>query len=254
MEVSRCKRFDGKVVLITAATAGIGLGIAQRLGEEGGKLVICSRRQVLMFKISVLVLTTVVLIGRTSVQVRVSTTPFMVNGNWFWYVTHQSLCCGLLFTALCLGALSVRVRHMSVAKFHAVAQANVDEALRDLHSRGVEAVGCAAHVGSLPDLQRLAHLARDTYGRVDVLVSNAAVNPAAGLILDMPDSAIDKILDINIKAAIVLTREVRPMMPEVRLLQQFLQRKRHKVKRVNTWGQCVSSLASGHGGARASSL
>jgi len=49
MAVSRCKRFDGKVVLITAATAGIGLGIAQRLGDEGGKLVICSRRQVLMF-------------------------------------------------------------------------------------------------------------------------------------------------------------------------------------------------------------
>ena len=122
---------------------------------------------------------------------------------------------------------------LSVAKFHAVAQANVDEALRDLHSRGVEAVGCAAHVGSLPDLQRLAHLARDTYGRVDVLVSNAAVNPAAGLILDMPDSAIDKILDINIKAAILLTREVRPLMPEVRLLQQFLQRRSHKAKRAN---------------------
>ena len=92
----------------------------------------------------------------------------------------------------------------------------MDEALRDLHARGVEAVGCAAHVGSLPDLQRLAGLARDTYGRVDVLVSNAAVNPSAGLILDMPDSAIDKILEINVKAAITLTREVRPLMHEVR--------------------------------------
>lgn len=97
------------------------------------------------------------------------------------------------------------------------AQPNVDEALRDLHARGVEAVGCAAHVGSLPDLQRLAGLARDTYGRVDVLVSNAAVNPSAGLILDMPDSAIDKILEINVKAAITLTREVRPLLHEVRL-------------------------------------
>ena len=41
-----CKRFEGKSVVITAATAGIGLGIAQRLGEEGAKLTICSRRQV----------------------------------------------------------------------------------------------------------------------------------------------------------------------------------------------------------------
>ena len=41
-----CRRFEGKSVLITAATAGIGLGIAQRLGEEGAKLTICSRKQV----------------------------------------------------------------------------------------------------------------------------------------------------------------------------------------------------------------
>ena len=41
-----CKRFEGRSVVITAATAGIGLGIAQRLGEEGAKLTICSRRQV----------------------------------------------------------------------------------------------------------------------------------------------------------------------------------------------------------------
>jgi len=46
MDKSQCRRFEGKVALITAATAGIGLGIAHRLGEEGAKLVICSRRQV----------------------------------------------------------------------------------------------------------------------------------------------------------------------------------------------------------------
>ena len=43
-----CKRFEGKSVVITAATAGIGLGIAQRLGEEGAKLTICSRKQVMV--------------------------------------------------------------------------------------------------------------------------------------------------------------------------------------------------------------
>ena len=42
----KCKRYEGKTALITAATAGIGFGIAKRLGEEGAKLVICSRRQV----------------------------------------------------------------------------------------------------------------------------------------------------------------------------------------------------------------
>ncbi|CAK0784586.1 hypothetical protein CVIRNUC_007790 [Coccomyxa viridis] len=128
-----CRRFEGKSAVITAATAGIGLGIAQRLGEEGAKLTICSRKQ-----------------------------------------------------------------------------ANVDEALRQLQASGIQVVGCTANVGKKEDLQRLVKLARDSYGRVDVLVSNAAVNPAAGLILDMPDSAIEKILDVNVKSAILLTKEVRP--------------------------------------------
>ena len=58
--------------------------------------------------------------------------------------------------------------------------------------------------------------AQDAYGpSIDVLVSNAAVNPAAGPILQMPDSAIDKILEINIKSAVLLTREVAPHMPKV---------------------------------------
>lgn len=38
------------------------------------------------------------------------------------------------------------------------------------------------------------------YGaRIDILVSNAAVNPFAGRIVDTPSEAIDKILDINVK-------------------------------------------------------
>lgn len=98
-------------------------------------------------------------------------------------------------------------------------QANVDEAIRSLQARGIEVVGCAANVGKKEDLQKLVRLAKETYGAVDVLVSNAAVNPAAGLILDMPDSAIEKILDVNVKSAILLTKEARPHMSKVSMPQ-----------------------------------
>lgn len=96
-----------------------------------------------------------------------------------------------------------------------VTQPNVDEALRQLRAAGIKAVGCAANVGNKADLKRLVELAADTYGSVDALVSNAAVNPSAGLILDMPDSAIDKILDVNVKSAILLVREARPHLRKV---------------------------------------
>ena len=44
------------------------------------------------------------------------------------------------------------------------------------------------------------------YGRIDILVSNAAVNPTAGPLLETPAEAIDKILDVNIKAAVLLVQ------------------------------------------------
>ena len=37
-----CTRYTGKVAVVTASTAGIGLGIATRLGQEGAKVHACS--------------------------------------------------------------------------------------------------------------------------------------------------------------------------------------------------------------------
>ena len=37
-------RYEGKVCLVTAATAGIGLAIATQMAKEGGRVIICSRK------------------------------------------------------------------------------------------------------------------------------------------------------------------------------------------------------------------
>lgn len=44
------------------------------------------------------------------------------------------------------------------------------------------------------------------FGTIDCLVSNAAVSPAAAPITQTPADAIDKVLDINIKAAVMLAQ------------------------------------------------
>ncbi|KAK9743627.1 hypothetical protein QE152_g8422 [Popillia japonica] len=41
----QCRRLVGKTAIVTASTDGIGLGIAQRLGQEGANVVISSRKQ-----------------------------------------------------------------------------------------------------------------------------------------------------------------------------------------------------------------
>jgi dehydrogenase/reductase SDR family protein 4 len=52
------------------------------------------------------------------------------------------------------------------------------------------------------------------YGRLDILVSNAAVNPTAGLLMDISEDSIDKILNINIKAALLLVQAAVPHMTQ----------------------------------------
>ena len=70
-------------------------------------------------------------------------------------------------------------------------------------------------MGKAADIQKVVELAVSSFGRIDVLVSNAAVNPTAGAILDTPDLAVDKLFDINVKSVIGLLREARPHMPKV---------------------------------------
>src|SRR5436305_5236975 len=46
----------------------------------------------------------------------------------------------------------------------------------------------------------------DRYGRIDILVCNAAVNPYYGPLLDISDEAFDKIMGSNVKSNIWLCR------------------------------------------------
>lgn len=94
------KRLNGKVCVITASTEGIGLAIAKRLGAEGGKVVVSSRKQ-----------------------------------------------------------------------------ANVDEAVKLLRDQGATVHGVACHVGNAGDRKKLFEETIDKFGGLDILVSNAAVNP-----------------------------------------------------------------------------
>ena len=41
---SGCRRFDGKVAVVTGGTAGIGRAVVERLVDEGGEVVFCGRR------------------------------------------------------------------------------------------------------------------------------------------------------------------------------------------------------------------
>ncbi len=86
----------------------------------------------------------------------------------------------------------------------------VDEVAAGIRAEGGDAVGLAAHVGKDSDRRRLVEGTLEKYGRLDVLVNNAAVNPAFGPLLDVDPSAFDKIMEVNLKAPLELGKLCQP--------------------------------------------
>jgi NAD(P)-dependent dehydrogenase (short-subunit alcohol dehydrogenase family) len=83
-------------------------------------------------------------------------------------------------------------------------QEELDKVAATLPADRVLAV--AAHTGKSADVDALFARAVDKFGRVDGLVNNAATNPYFGPLVDTPDAAIDKTLEVNVKGYLYAAR------------------------------------------------
>jgi len=90
---------------------------------------------------------------------------------------------------------------------------NVERALDTLYKGGLSndnIKGVVCHVGNQADRTKLIETTLTNFGGIDILVSNAATNPTMGSLFDCSEEAWDKIFEINVKAAFLLTKEVLP--------------------------------------------
>jgi NAD(P)-dependent dehydrogenase (short-subunit alcohol dehydrogenase family) len=71
-----------------------------------------------------------------------------------------------------------------------------------------------AHVGKADDVRNLVAQTMEAYGRVDVVVNNAATNPHFGPLLTADEGQWLKILDTNLLGAVRLIQAVAPRMEE----------------------------------------
>lgn len=76
------------------------------------------------------------------------------------------------------------------------------------------AIAVPANISSKDDLQRLVDETRSAFGKVDILVCNAASNPYYGPMSGISDEAFRKILDNNIVSNHWLIQMVAPEMKE----------------------------------------
>ncbi|EPS67934.1 hypothetical protein M569_06839, partial [Genlisea aurea] len=87
---------------------------------------------------------------------------------------------------------------------------NVDEAVEKLRSRGIEVLGLVCHVSSAEQRKDLIKKTLEKYGKIDVVVCNAAANPSVSGILETKESVLDKLWEINVKSSILLLQEAAP--------------------------------------------
>ena len=85
-------------------------------------------------------------------------------------------------------------------------QAALDEVARSIRAAGGEAVGIAAHNGDKQALYALAQATVERFGRLDILVNNAATNPHFGTLLEADDSFWRKTIDVNLMGNVWLTQ------------------------------------------------
>ena len=81
-----------------------------------------------------------------------------------------------------------------------------------IRANGGQAIAVPANISDKSQLEKLVTETRNKWGRIDVLVCNAASNPYYGPMADMPDEAFDKILRNNIVSNHWLANLVLPEM------------------------------------------
>ena len=76
---------------------------------------------------------------------------------------------------------------------------NLEAAVTEAESNGFSLIPIECNTSNFDSIQSVVDLTMDKFGKVDILVNNAATNPYYGPILNSEDSHWDKIFDVNVK-------------------------------------------------------
>ena len=77
-----------------------------------------------------------------------------------------------------------------------------------VRSLGRRALAVPAHVGKKDEVERLVGKTLDEFGRIDILVNNAGANPVLSPMVELGEEAFDKVLEVNLKGAFLVSKAV----------------------------------------------
>lgn len=92
--------------------------------------------------------------------------------------------------------------------------ADLETAASDIRQTGRKCLPVPTHVGRLEEIKNLVERAMKEFGRIDILVNNAATNPSMASAMDIDDRAWDSIMNLNLKGLFFLSQSVARAMKE----------------------------------------
>jgi NAD(P)-dependent dehydrogenase (short-subunit alcohol dehydrogenase family) len=91
---------------------------------------------------------------------------------------------------------------------------DLETAAEEIRKKGKKCLAVAAHIGRTEDRAQLIQKVVEEYGRIDILVNNAATNPTMESALDIEERAWDAIMNLNLKGLFFLSQAAARVMKE----------------------------------------
>lgn len=91
-------------------------------------------------------------------------------------------------------------------------QPAIDEVVAEIEASGGKAAGIACHTGKADQVEALFSRIKADFGRLDVLVNNAATNPYFGPLIGAEESLFDKTFEVNVKGYFLPAQQAARMM------------------------------------------
>ena len=91
---------------------------------------------------------------------------------------------------------------------------DLENVAEEIKSLGRKCLPVATHIGRLEEIKNLVDKAAAEFGRIDILVNNAATNPTMVPAMDIDDRAWDSIMNLNLKGLFFLSQAVARIMKE----------------------------------------
>jgi dehydrogenase/reductase SDR family protein 4 len=83
---------------------------------------------------------------------------------------------------------------------------DLEKVADEVRALGRRALAIPAHVGKKKEVENLVQKTLQEFGRIDILVNNAGANPVLSPIVDLEEEAFEKVLEVNLKGAFLMSK------------------------------------------------